>query len=191
MLASLGIVLFLPLFFLFSFLIWVEDGHPIFYKQVKIGKNGKEFRILKFRSMGVDSEEIPANSLKGGVSRIKITKIGKFLRATAMDELPQLINILKGDMSFVGPRPVMPVEVQTFDPKGFSMRSSVRPGLTGLAQICGHKYISSAEKLQYDIAYINHFFLWLDIKIISYSIIITLGQMWETENRKIKYRLTV
>lgn len=184
-LALFGLILFSPLFILFSFLIWCEDRGYVFYKQLRMGKDRRAFQMLKFRSMGMDSEEVPTSSLEDEDARIAITRIGRFLRATAMDELPQIINILKGDMSFVGPRPIMPEEAQVLDSRMFSIRSTVRPGLTGLAQICADKYISNEEKLKYDLRYIERQSFLFDIKIIITSIMITLRRKWEAEGKKL------
>ncbi|MDP2924657.1 MAG: sugar transferase [Candidatus Omnitrophota bacterium] len=177
-----GCLCFAPFFILFSFLIWQEDKGFVFYKQARVGKGAKKFQMLKFRSMSIDSKEIPTSGVKKADPRIRITKIGRFLRSCAMDELPQIINILKGEMSFVGPRPLMPCEAATLaDQNGFSVRSSVRPGLTGLAQITIDKYISNDEKLKYDLKYIQEQTFWIDTKLIIHSIVVTLRRKWETQ----------
>lgn len=184
-LAILGCIIFAPLFFLFSFLIWEEDHGTIFYRQIRLGKGVKRFKLFKFRSMTTNSEEVPTHDIKDGDSRIHVTKVGRFLRSCAMDELPQLINIIKGDMSFVGPRPLMPCEAAILlDKEGLRLRSSIRPGLTGLAQITIDKYMSNDEKLKYDLKYINGRGFWFDIKLIMGSCLITLGRKWETKWQK-------
>lgn len=181
-LALCGCLFFMPLFLLFSFLIWREDKGRVFYRQIRLGKGAKKFQMLKFRSMSVDSKEIPTCDIKETDSRIRVTKIGRFLRSCAMDELPQVINILKGDMSFVGPRPLMPCEASLLqDQHGFSIRSTVVPGLTGLAQITIDKYISNDEKLKYDLKYIREQTFLTDIMLILRSIGITLLRKWETQ----------
>jgi lipopolysaccharide/colanic/teichoic acid biosynthesis glycosyltransferase len=185
-LALFGLVFFSPLIILFSFLIHREDGGPIFYKQVRIGKDRKEFQILKFRSMSTDSQELPTCNLKSD-AHVKITRIGNFLRATAMDELPQLINILRGDMSFVGPRPIMPCEVDGLDSHVRSVRLKAKPGLTGLAQLYADKYIANNDKIKHDLAYMENQSIWLDIKIIFYSIIVTLHGRWEMTGKKVNH----
>ena len=139
--------------------------------------------MLKFRSMSVGSAQMSSREAKDAGALIKVTKAGRFLRATAMDELPQLVNILRGDMSFVGPRPLLPSEVEELDPDKFSTRSSVRPGLTGLAQVCADKYISNQKKIEYDLRYVNSRSFWLDIKLILRSISITVKRKWEAESR--------
>lgn len=181
-LALCGCIFFAPFFLLFSFLIWQEDKGYVFYKQIRLGKGAKKFQMVKFRSMSVCSKEVPTFDIKKTDSRICITRVGKFLRSCAMDELPQIINILKGDMSFVGPRPLMPCEAAILkDQEGFSVRSTVRPGLTGLAQITIDKYISNDEKLKYDLKYIENQSFWGDAKLIVYSVSITLLRKWETQ----------
>ena len=183
LLASFGILLFAPFFILFSYLIWREDKGRVFYTQIRTGRNGKEFKILKFRSMTLDSEEVATSSIRVGERQINVTRIGRLLRMTAMDELPQLINILKGDMSFVGPRPLMPCENEVIDPAIVSRRLSVRPGLAGLAQIRLDKFVSNHNKLKYDLRYIKIQNLRLDIRIIGVSIMKTLKSEWEKKLR--------
>jgi undecaprenyl phosphate N,N'-diacetylbacillosamine 1-phosphate transferase len=135
--------------------------------------------------MSVDSGEIPTHELQDKDARIRVTKIGRFLRSCAMDESPQLINILKGDMSFVGPRPLMLCEAaMLLDQKGLDIRSSIRPGLTGLAQITIDKYISNDEKLKYDLKYIKEETFLLDVKLILRSVVITLKRQWESKWNK-------
>ena len=179
LLAFFGMLVFLPLFILFSYLIWNEDRGGVFYVQTRVGKDKKEFKMLKFRSMTADSKEVATSSLKKGDSRITATRIGGFLRMSAMDELPQLINIFKGEMSFVGPRPLLPCEARSLEPAVFSVRSRVVPGLTGLAQINLDKFVPNYSKLEYDLKYIKRQSLWLDIQIISRSVIKTLKSEWE------------
>lgn len=183
LLASFGILLFSPFFVLFSYLIWREDKGSIFYTQTRMGKDGKEFKILKFRSMTLDSEEVATSSIRVGEQQINVTRIGNLLRMTAMDELPQLINILKGDMSFVGPRPLLPCEIKAIHPAIASKRLSVRPGLAGLAQIRLDKFVSNHNKLKYDLKYIRVQNLWIDIRIICISMMKTLKSEWEKKIR--------
>jgi lipopolysaccharide/colanic/teichoic acid biosynthesis glycosyltransferase len=179
-LSLLGCIFLFPLFLLFAFLIHKEDHGSIFYKQDRVGKNGKRFQILKFRSMSMDSKEIPTHELKDKDTRICVTKVGKFMRSCAMDELPQIINILKGEMSFVGPRPLMPCEVAMLsDQKGLALRLSVLPGLTGLSQTTIDKYMSNDEKLKYDLKYIKEQTFLFDLKLILHSVAITLKRQWE------------
>src|SRR5712692_4650835 len=155
-LAAFGLLLSSPLCVLIAVLVKLEDGGPVFYRQRRVGKVAKEFLSLKFRSMVADSDEkwgaVPASA-----NDPRITRVGRLLRMTAMDELPQLWNILRGDMSFVGPRPEWVELVRRFRKEitGFDRRHTVRPGLTGLAQICGHSELGRRHKLRYDLVYIQ------------------------------------
>ena len=147
------------------------DGGPILYKQVRCTTNGREFHIYKFRSMVVDAE-------KDGVARLatkedsRITPVGKFIRATRLDELPQLFNILKGDMSFVGPRPERPVIIEKYvkDIPEFVYRTKVKAGLTGYAQIFGKYNTTPYDKLKLDTYYIEHYSFGLDLKILIQTV---------------------
>lgn len=129
-----GIVVSFPLWILFSLLILLEDGFPIFYKQKRMGKNRKKFYVLKFRTMIKDADKL---GIWTSENDKRVLKVGKFLRKTALDELPSLLNILKGDMSVVGPRALAVEEQEFLERKipGFEKRLSVKPGLTGLSQV--------------------------------------------------------
>jgi lipopolysaccharide/colanic/teichoic acid biosynthesis glycosyltransferase len=159
-----------PLLIGVSLAIKIEDGGPIFYKQKRVTRNGKRFDILKFRSMIVDAE-------KNGVTPAtdhdpRITKVGKFIRAYRIDELPQLLNILKGEMSIVGPRPerVEHVEKYTKYVPEFVYREKVKGGLTGYAQVFGKYNTTALDKLKFDLMYIEDYSLFLDFKIILMTI---------------------
>ncbi|MFA7677289.1 MAG: sugar transferase [Candidatus Omnitrophota bacterium] len=182
-LSMLGLFFLMPFFALFIFLIWFEDGKGVFYQQKRVGLNGKEFKIFKFRSMRKSSKEIPSYKLKEGETTVEITPIGKFLRATAMDEALQLINILKGEMSFVGPRPIMPCEVELLNADEAALRSGVLPGLTGLAQIFLDKYVPNNQKVKYDLRYIQERSFFLDVWLILRSLYVTFGFGWEKLQR--------
>ncbi len=182
-LASLGIIFFLPFAVVFAFLVKIEDGGPIFYIQERWGKRGKKFKAYKFRTMVTESDQ------KWGAKPAKenderITKTGKFLRATAMDELPQLINIWKGDMSFVGPRALAVAELDARHP-GFLLRHQIRPGLTGLAQVYASRDASFEEKFHYDLDYIGSRTFLGDLKLIFLSFGITLRGKWESRQKKV------
>lgn len=157
------IILFIPLLII-SLLIKIEDKGPIFFKQKRTGINGKEFYLIKFRSMKVDNE------LK---EKDEITKVGKFIRKTSIDELPQMINILKGDMSFIGPRPWI-IEYYLYMNKEQKKRYSVLPGITGLAQVNGRDEISILEKISYDLKYIENYSFIQDLKIFFKTIYVLL-----------------
>lgn len=147
--------------------IKLEDGGPVFYKQKRMTRNGREFEILKFRSMIVDAEKY-AGAVLATEDDPRITKTGKFIRATRLDEFPQLINILKGDMSIVGPRPERKVLADEYckEIPEFSYRLKVRGGLTGYAQIYGKYNTSAYDKLRLDLMYIENYSLMLDLKLI-------------------------
>ncbi|HOO32415.1 MAG TPA: sugar transferase [Thermotogota bacterium] len=161
------IILISPILLVIALMIKLEDGGKIFYKQERVGKNRKVFKIIKFRSM-VEN----ATGMKGGYSIFendsRITRTGKFLRKTSLDELPQLFNILKGDMSFIGPRPPL-----TFHPKDYHeyedwvlVRFRMRPGMTGLAQVNGRNDIDWYERFKYDVEYVKKWSLSYDVKIL-------------------------
>ena len=147
--------------------IKLEDGGPVFYKQDRLTRGGREFKILKFRSMIVDAEKYAGAVLASGDDP-RITRVGKVIRATRLDELPQLLNILKGDMSIVGPRPerkCLADEITKELPE-FPYRLKVRGGLTGYAQIFGKYNTSAYDKLRLDLIYIENYSLLLDFKLI-------------------------
>ena len=156
-----------PVMLITAIAIKLEDGGPVFYKQDRLTRNGKEFAILKFRSMVVDAEKYAGAVLATGDDP-RITKVGKIIRATRIDELPQLLNILKGDMSIVGPRPERKYFVDEFmkELPDFRYRMKVRGGLTGYAQIYGKYNTSPYDKLRLDMMYIENYSLLLDIKLI-------------------------
>lgn len=168
------IILFIPCI-LISLAIVIDSPGPALYKQERLGYCGKNFILYKFRSMTYDAEKNGAQWATANDCRC--TKVGKFLRATRLDELPQLINILKGDMSIVGPRPERPVFYDKFSTyiDGFEQRLSVTPGLTGLAQINGGYELLPEEKILYDIEYIENQNFWLDLKIIFKTVLIVFN----------------
>lgn len=149
-----------------AILIRIEDGSPAIYKQQRMGKDLKPFNIYKFRTMKTEREELHSQLTHEEMT----TKVGKVLRATSIDELPQLINILKGEMTFIGPRPWI-VEYYEWFTDEQKRRSDVRPGITGLAQIKGRNGINIFKKIDYDLYYIAKMSLWFDIKIFFGSII--------------------
>lgn len=193
-LALLGIFLSLPLWFVFGILIWLEDRGPVFYLQERVGKDGKIFKGIKFRSMVPRADE-KFGFLQAQEGDLRVTRIGRVLRATAMDELPQLLNILKGDMSFVGPRALLPKEREigqleeksAFELTGFQDRCKVRPGLTGVAQVFARRDISRLEKFRYDIWYIKNQGVFLDIYLIILSFWVTFKARWEAKEDKFLY----
>ena len=187
-------------FLLISFPIWVlssiaiimESGGPVFIKQERVGIDGKIFHILKFRSMDKEAHmESPTEHIEN--RNCRITKAGEFLRATAMDELPQLLSIFIGKMSFVGPRPVHPKESvisggkyeNLFKVPDFDRRTSIKPGLTGIAQVYAKKDFPIEQKVKYDLLYLKKQSLWLDIKLILLSFWVTFRGKWESKDKKL------
>ncbi len=156
---------------LIALLIKIDSKGPVLFKQVRIGYKGKEYKILKFRSMCVGAEKTGTGvySEKGDK---RVTKIGRILRATSLDELPQLINILKGDMALIGPRPPLtyhpwPIEEYTEEQKRMF---DVRPGITGWAQVNGRKTVEWNKRIELNVWYVDHVSMWLDIKIFFMTI---------------------
>jgi lipopolysaccharide/colanic/teichoic acid biosynthesis glycosyltransferase len=191
-LSGTGLLLSWPLWIAAAAAIKMEDGGPIFYTQARVGRRGRVFRVLKFRSMVPDAEaRVGARQASHGDPRI--TRVGRLLRATALDELPQLWNIFRGDMSFVGPRALRPGEIEVRgdgheerleDVPGFSSRIRVRPGLTGVAQIYADRDIPRRWKFQYDKLYIRKQSFWLDCRLIVLSFWITFRGSWEARGKK-------
>ena len=164
----LALVVLSPLFLLTAVLIKVYDRGPVFYKQVRLTENGREFKIIKFRSMRVDAEKDGVARLSTGDRDPRITPVGRFIRACRLDELPQLINILKGDMSIVGPRPERPEiarEYEKYLPE-FRLRLQVKAGLTGYAQVYGKYNTNPYEKLEFDLLYINQMNALVDLELM-------------------------
>lgn len=182
--AMVGLVLLSPVFLIVSLAIKVEDpqGH-IFFKQVRVGKNGKKFYIYKFRSMVSNAEQLlnsllGKNETTGAMFKMKrdprVTLVGHFIRRTSIDELPQFINVLKGDMSLVGPRPPLPREVDEYTEYDMQ-RLLVQPGCTGLWQVSGRSNVGFERMVELDIKYISNRSLLEDLKIILKTIGLLLG----------------
>lgn len=173
-LSLIGIVILLPVFTILAIWIKMDSKGPAVFKQIRVGKDGKDFTIYKFRTMVVDAEkkrelEIDPSDLKNFVFQSKsdnrITKSGAFLRKTSLDEIPQLFNVLIGNMSLVGPRPEIP-DVVKYYPDAYRQRLLVVPGITGLAQVSGRGEIELGKTVAYDLTYIKKFSVWYDIKIL-------------------------
>uniref|UniRef100_A0A7C4TH17 Sugar transferase n=1 Tax=candidate division WOR-3 bacterium TaxID=2052148 RepID=A0A7C4TH17_UNCW3 len=178
-----GIIVSLPLWFLIGVMILIEDGFPIFYSQERMGKNRRIFKVFKFRSMVKDADRNgPVWTYENDT---RITKVGRILRKTAFDELPSLLSILKGDMSFVGPRALAIEEQRFLEQKisGFEKRLSVHPGLTGLAQVY-NLFDDPYKKIELDLEYINNMSLLLDIKLIILSFFNTFTARWDKRKGK-------
>jgi exopolysaccharide biosynthesis polyprenyl glycosylphosphotransferase len=167
LISGLALVILSPVFLIVSISIKLDDHGPVFFKQERVTLHNRRFIILKFRSMIVDAEK-DGRPHPAGERDPRITKVGKIIRETRIDELPQLINILKGDMSIVGPRPERyeHVDMYTKAIPEFSFRSKVRGGLTGYAQVYGKYNTSALDKLKLDLMYITNFSLLLDLQII-------------------------
>ncbi|PKG22289.1 sugar transferase [Niallia nealsonii] len=174
LLASLGIIIAAPIVVLFAVLIVLETPGSPFYIQQRVGRKGEYFYLIKLRSMKLDAEKDGAKWAEANDPRV--TKIGSFIRKTRIDELPQLLCVLKGDMSIIGPRPERPCFTAKFDREiaGFSNRLAVKPGLTGLAQVNGGYNITPKEKLKYDLEYISNLKFSLEMKILAKTVKVIL-----------------
>lgn len=163
----LGLVLLSPLLLAVSILIKIDSRGPVIFRQKRIGRNGKVFEIYKFRSMCVGAEKT-GSGVYSGKGDARVTRIGKILRATSIDELPQLLNILKGEMSFVGPRPPLTYHPWKYEEyTDFQKRMfEVRPGITGWAQVNGRKDVEWHKRIELNVWYVDHMSLLLDIKIM-------------------------
>ena len=179
----LGIIFLSPLFLFVTILIKMEDPKsPVLFKQARVGKEEKEFYMYKFRSMVRDAEDrledlLELNEVSGAMFKMKedprVTKVGKFIRKTSIDEFPQLVNVLRGEMSLVGPRPPLPREVEEYSSYD-KQRLLVTPGCTGLWQISGRNDVGFKEMVELDLKYINERTFYYDFKIICKTIIIIL-----------------
>lgn len=163
--SAIGLVLLSPVLAVVAFLIWRQMGAPVLFRQTRPGLNGKPFEMVKFRSMR-DAIDAQGNPLPDSE---RLTKLGQFLRASSLDELPELWNVLKGDMSLVGPRPLLLEYLPLYSPEQ-ARRHEVRPGVTGWAQINGRNAISWDEKFALDVWYVDNRSLWLDLRIIWLTI---------------------
>ena len=164
--ALIGFIITLPILLIFCVLIKLESKGPAFFLQERVGLNGENFFVIKLRSMDINAEKNGAQWASKNDPRV--TRIGAFIRKTRIDEIPQLINILKGEMSLIGPRPERPIFTEQFSKEivGFKNRLVVKPGLTGWAQVNGGYDITPKEKLKLDLYYIKHFNATMDLKII-------------------------
>lgn len=158
-------VIWLILLLITLWLYFANKGAGAFFVQERPGKNGKIFRLIKFKTM-TDERDAEGNLLPDAE---RLTKVGRFVRSTSIDELPQLINVLKGDMALIGPRPLLPQYLPLYS-KEQARRHEVRPGITGWAQVNGRNAISWTKKFELDVWYVNHCSFWLDVKIILLTI---------------------
>jgi lipopolysaccharide/colanic/teichoic acid biosynthesis glycosyltransferase len=192
-LSGVGLVGSAPLWALIAAAIRLEDSGPVFFLQTRVGRGGRPFKALKFRSMVPDADK-RFGAVQASERDPRVTRVGRLLRATAMDELPQLWNIFVGDMSFVGPRPLMPGEVEVRGDgrlvpldaiAGYAERHNARPGLTGLTQVYASRDIRRENKFRLDLLYLKRASLWLDLKLIVLSFWITGRGRWETRAPKL------
>lgn len=173
--AAALLVLFLPVIVISAILVKLSSRGPVLYRQSRVGRDGQEFVLYKLRTMVDDAEALTGPVLaRSGDDRV--TQVGRFLRATRIDELPQLVNVLNGSMSLVGPRPERPEFVNDYYYRipGYSERFQVKPGLTGLAQVNGEYHTTPEYKLKYDLAYIYNYTLWLDVRVLAETIKVIL-----------------
>lgn len=164
------LLLLLPILIILSIFVFLSMGSPIFFKQERIGKNNKPFIMYKFRTMREPKEG--ENRLLSDADRV--TKVGAFLRKTSLDELPEIINVIKGEMSLVGPRPLLDLHLELFNDQQLK-RHDVKPGMTGLAQVMGRQSLSFTQRTALDVKYVENLSLWLDIKIVVKTILVVLG----------------
>ena len=182
LLSLVVLVISAPIWLLISALIWLEDPGPIFFIKNSVGKGGKNFYQLKFRTMQKDAESA-TGPVMARVNDGRTLRIGRFLRKTALDELPQLVNIFLGQMSFVGPRPQRTVLVHEYlqTMPEFAERHCVLPGLAGLAQVVGSYYITPRQKLRFDRIYARHASLGFDVKLIVLALLIVFYLRWKPD----------
>ncbi|MBO4341481.1 MAG: sugar transferase [Clostridia bacterium] len=169
----IAVIILLPLFALLSLIILIDDGKPVLFRQQRVGRNNEVFSIYKFRTMKNNTGNVATAQLKN--SDEFITRSGRFFRKTSLDELPQLFNILKGDMSFVGPRPLIPEEEEIRQLRNEKGVYAVRPGMTGLAQINGRDNLDMVQKTEYDLQYIKNMSFFNDIKILFKTVFVVLS----------------
>jgi len=162
--SGLALIVLSPLLVVVWIAVRVSNPGPGIYAQTRVGRQGKEFRMFKFRTMVVNADSIGSYQTQDNDSRV--TQVGRVLRKTSIDELPQLFNVLRGDMSLVGPRPDTPMQESRYEPWQWAKRLSVRPGLTGLAQATRRSLANHDERLRLDFEYIDAQSIWLDLKIL-------------------------
>ncbi len=172
-LSGLALILLCPILILICILILIDDFGPVLFKQKRVGKNEKIFQILKFRTMYIDAEKYQETGVEVIGKDPRITKMGFLLRRFKIDELPQLINVLKGDMSIIGPRPSIPDYLKSYQ-NWERERFTVRPGLSGLAQVNGNIFLSKTERSKFDVEYVHKISFLLDTKIVLKTILVII-----------------
>ncbi len=174
LLSALALLLLSPLLAATAIAVWLEDGRPVLFRQLRVGRGGREFGMYKFRSMVKNAAALGPHFTASGDPRI--TRVGRFIRRTSLDELPQLFNVLAGDMSLVGPRPDVPAQRADYQPEDWALRCSVRPGITGLAQARLRSEATPAQRLELDLGYARDAArggwrgLALDIQILAWTV---------------------
>jgi O-antigen biosynthesis protein WbqP len=168
-LALIAGIILLPIFIIFVIWIPLDSKGPAFFRQTRIGRDNQHFQIYKFRSMRIDTPDIPTDQLQNPA--MYVTRLGAFIRKTSIDELPQLINIIKGEMSFVGPRPALYNQEELIQKRTSCGVHRLLPGLSGHAQINGRDDLTDEEKVRYDEEYLQMASFWLDIKIICKTVL--------------------
>lgn len=176
--SAVVLVVLSPLFVITAIAIKCDSKGPILFKQLRTGKDGKEFYIFKFRSMVADNDVMDTSC------EDKYTKVGKFIRRTSIDELPQFINVFLGQMSFIGPRPWVPEYWNNMNEieRG---RAKVRPGITGLAAAKGRNGLTIFEKIEYDLEYVENYSLWMDIRVIYLTVMIVISGKGASSNKAV------
>ncbi|HEV8617611.1 MAG TPA: sugar transferase [Methylomirabilota bacterium] len=184
-LSAIGLGLLLPAWGLLALAIKLEDGGPVFFAQERWGEGQRTIRVRKFRSMAVHAADRAVQAVAGDR---RITRVGRLMRATALDESPQLLNIFMGEMSFVGPRvlPINEIQARERDAAlpddaipGFELRCAVPPGLTGLAQLYAPRDVPRRQKFRYDSLYVRRRSVWLDLRLIALSIFVSITGQWQ------------
>lgn len=170
--AAITLLLCSPLMLAIALAIKLDDGDLLLFRQDRIGRGERKFRVFKFRTMTVNADDLL--DARGHVgSQNRVTRVGKFLRRSSLDELPQLVNVLRGEMSLVGPRPVLPQHVLRYSPEQ-RRRFAVKPGITGLAQVSGRNTLKWSRRLALDVEYVDRYSLWLDAVILLRTVKVVL-----------------
>ena len=174
LLSLAALIVLAPLMLLTAVAVILEDGRPVFFRQVRVGRQGREFGMFKFRSMVQDAAAI--GPYHTATDDPRMTRVGRFIRRASLDELPQLLNVLKGDMSLVGPRPDLPTQRADYSEADWRERCSVRPGITGLAQARLRSQATPAQRLALDLQYVRQAGLGLDLRILGWTLARLGGQ---------------
>lgn len=167
----IGLMVFAPVLFILILLVWFNFGRPVFFTQERLGLHAKPFKVIKFRTM-TNACDSQGHLLP---DQMRTSKIGRFIRKNSLDEIPEFINVIKGDMSLVGPRPLL-VKYLPYFTERENKRHNIRPGITGLAQVNGRNLLTWDERLEMDVQYLDNFSIWLDFKILFLTIVNVITQ---------------